>query len=199
MLGCFPVVEFCAQRVASKVACQYHTAHLFRRKQRLQHLPNAEMHQCRQQRVPNVVGLCLAFGAGRPIATRCLRGTSCFLGVVGPMTVRPRPTSQDSSCATRVAASSRVGRRKCSTVQPGLVFLREEPRPQFAQLRRSAPWEFAALAAKSIRTLPVDRSTLGAKDDRIVQSSASSIGTSSQLQAGPSECARVEVTVLRKT
>ena len=230
------------------------------------------MHQCRQQSVPNVVGLCLAHCThnaevslgpcwtdnGNPTCiarlvclvranTTSLEGELWLQLIVEPITSHnfDRRWSKRCSagfslsiasptlpqCASTVAwgatrclfgcggphdratqtslARFQLRHQSGSLVQSGptnvldcpttVAFVGKKPRPQFAQLRRSAPWEFAALAAESIRTLPVDRSTLGAKDDGVVQSSASSIGNSSQLKAVPSECARVQVTVLQET
>ena len=132
-------------------------------------------------------------------STAAWGSTRCLFGCGGP---------HDRATQTSLARFQ-LRHQSGSLVQSGptnvldcptrVAFVGKKPRPQFVQLRRSAPWEFAALAAESIRTLPEDRSTLGAKDDGVVQSSASSIGNSSQLQAVPSECARVQVTVLRET
>ena len=79
-LGLVPIVELRAQRVACKVARKRYFAHVRLSNQRLQHRPNVVMHQSRQESVPNVVGLCLVFGAGRTIAAHGTHVAEVSLG-----------------------------------------------------------------------------------------------------------------------
>ena len=129
---------------------------------------------------------------------RCLRGSTLLLGCGGP---------HDDSAQTRLA---RFQQRHQSgrLVQGGpthvlnrptrVAFVREQPRPQLAQLRCFATRKFATAEAKRVRSFPVHRSTFGAEDNGTVQRPTPRIENSSQLQAVPSKRARVEMTVLRK-
>ena len=118
----------------------------------------------------------------------------CFFGVVDPITVRPRPTSQGSNC---------VRHQSCCLDQGGSSFVFhspvriasvwKQPRPQFAQVGCATFMMFQAAAALWVRSFPVHCPTLGAEDNSCPVL-CPVIENSPKLYAVPLERAWVEMT-----